>query len=208
MLSGPSTTVLFDWNGTVVLDTDRAHDALNDVLTCRGLPTLDTAAFRREFHLPMADMFRRLGVEDTASAEIDWNTSIAAAPTLARDGAAALHRLRADGMRLGVVSAASEAAVRSDMAALRLGGLWDSVDAPASDKLEVLRARRGAERAAYYVGDTVYDMRCAVAAGFIPLAVDRGYTDAAALVDAGARAVLSSFDELPEVIRDILTPQR
>ena len=34
------TMLLFDWNGAIVVDSDRAHAALNAVLARRGLRTL------------------------------------------------------------------------------------------------------------------------------------------------------------------------
>ena len=80
-----------------------------------------------------------------------------------------------------------------------------SVDAPAPDKIAVLRARRGNETHAYYFGDTVYDMQSARAAGYTPIAVDRGYTDTGILRQAGATAVLTTFDELPSVLAHPMT---
>lgn len=201
--AGASSTVLFDWNGTVVLDEDRAMRALNRVLIDRGLAPLDVVGFHREFHLPMIDMFRRLGVDDVCVAEAEWNAEMAAESTVAREGTDALRLLHAAGVRLGVVSAASDTAVRADMTALELGGLWHSVDAPATDKLDTLRSRRGVEKHAFYVGDTAYDMRCALDAGFTPIGVDRGYTDVDSLMAAGAAAIISSFDELPRLTRAV-----
>ena len=81
--------VLFDWNGTVVLDADRAARSLNGVLEARDIVPLDAVAFRREFHLPMADMFGRLGIDDIDAAESDWNAAMTAGTTVARDGSAA-----------------------------------------------------------------------------------------------------------------------
>lgn len=194
------TTVLFDWNGTVVLDAERARSSLNQVLIRRELAHLDRAAFRREFHLPMADMFRRLGVRETSSAEDEWNDAMMSSGADARDGVATLRELHAAGIRLGVVSAASDGAVHADMIALGLEEIWGSIDAPAVDKLAVLRSRRGYEADAFYVGDTVYDMECALAAGFTPIGVDGGYTDTDALRFAGAEFIVSSFAELPAVL--------
>ena len=109
------------------------------------------------------------------------------------------------GTRLGVVSAAAAGSVHTDMNALGLDDIWDSVDAPAPDKIAVLRARRGNETHAYYFGDTVYDMQSARAAGYTPIAVDRGYTDTGILRQAGATAVLTTFDELPSVLAHPMT---
>lgn len=196
------TVILFDWNGTVVLDADRARHALNDVLTRRDLPTLDPAAFRREFHLPMSEMFDRLDVTDGAAAETEWNNIIAQHPTTAREGIETLRGLQSSGVRLGVVSAAFSHAVHADIDGLGLDGFWDSVDAPATDKLTTLRRRRGAEPQAIYLGDTPYDMGCAIAAGYTPVGVDRGYIPVDELTAAGATAIITTFDELPALLVD------
>lgn len=188
--------ILFDWNGTVVLDTERARESLNAVLLARSGRPLDEASFQREFHLPMDRMFRRLGISDVRAAEREWNDGMTRRGTRAREGADSLRELARLGVRLGVVSAADSASVLADMEGLGLAGIWDTVDAPTADKLATLTARRGSETRAYYVGDTVYDMRCAQAAGYVPLAVDRGYTRVSALVGAGATAVLDTFDDL------------
>lgn len=200
MAADPSTVVLLDWNGTVVQDHERARSALNGVLRVRGLPTLEPDAFTREFRLPMAAMFRRLGAPDTADAEAEWNEGMAVAPAEARAGVGALRSLAHRGVRLGVVSAARVASVGNDMVRLGLESIWDSVDLGVADKTAVLQARRGDEKRAFYLGDTVYDMQCAVASGFTPIAVFGGYTPADALTAAGATHAIGSFDELADVI--------
>jgi phosphoglycolate phosphatase len=56
--------VLFDWNGTIVADADRARVATNGVLARRELPTLDAERFPYAFRLPLGVMFGELGVVD------------------------------------------------------------------------------------------------------------------------------------------------
>lgn len=194
------TVILLDWNGTVVLDADRARHALNDVLSRRTLATLDPAAFRREFHLPMSEMFDRLDVPDGAAAETEWNDAIAQHTTTAREGIETLRWLQLSGVRLGVVSAAFSHAVHADIDTLGLDGFWDSIDAPAADKLATLLRRRGAEPQAIYLGDTPYDMECAIAAGYTPVGVDRGYIPIDELTAAGATAIITTFNELPALL--------
>jgi len=50
------------------------------------------------------------------------------------------------------------------------------------------------------IGDTSFDMAMAVAAGADPIGVAWGYHPAAELVEAGARAVASTFAELPDLL--------
>ncbi|MGZ0712684.1 HAD family hydrolase (plasmid) [Coraliomargarita sp. W4R53] len=193
----PSTSVvLFDWNGTVVLDAERARIALNDVLDAHGIEALSGQRFTEEFHLPMRDMFQRLGIARTVEAEAAWNRGMVQRVARMRTGESSLRMIRDAGVRLGVVSAAGHVSVATDMERLALGDVWDFVDAPAADKLAVLQVRRGTEDSAYYVGDTAYDMQCARAAGYVPVGVTDGYSSVDMLRAAGAVHIIESFAEL------------
>jgi HAD superfamily hydrolase (TIGR01509 family) len=70
---------------------------------------------------------------------------------------------------------------------------------PAPDLLLLAAAELGVEPArTWYVGDSTWDMRAAVAAGMRPIAVLAGAAvDAGALRAAGAAVVLGRLDELP-----------
>lgn len=202
-VSLPRTSVLlFDWNGTVVLDAERARIALNDVLDTHGIEALTTQQFGEEFHLPMRDMFQRLGIARTVDAEAAWNRGMVQRAARMRMGEVSLRMIRDAGVRLGVVSAAGHLSVATDIERLALEDIWDSVDAPAADKLAVLQVRRGAEDLAYYVGDTVYDMQCARAAGYVPVGVTDGYSSVDTLRAAGAAHVIETFDELVPLLNE------
>ena len=57
--------VCWDWNGTLLNDTDVARAAMNTVLTERGLPVLpDPAAYRGLFGFPVQAFYERLGISD------------------------------------------------------------------------------------------------------------------------------------------------
>ena len=198
------TMVLFDWNGTIVLDADRAQNALNEVLLSRGLPSLDQQAFTTRFKLPMAAMFTDLGVaeREVETAEDEWNQAMASAVTALRDGVRAtlLHMARA-GALLRVLSAASTEAVRFDQTSLDVPAVFATVEAPVTDKLERLLSHRAERSRAYYVGDTAYDMRCAVAAGYSAIGVSGGYAPVAVLWEAGATRVIGDLSELGPILQ-------
>ncbi|SDY52628.1 HAD family hydrolase [Herbiconiux ginsengi] len=195
--------VLFDWNGTVVLDADRARASLNRVLGTRRLGELAQAEFTERFRLPMAEMFGELGVAEAelSRAEEEWNTAMRQSTTSLRAGSeGCLAALSAGGAWLGVVSAAAAEAVRFDQHSLGVDHVWDSVEAPVADKLSVLQRHRGRRRRAFYVGDTPYDMRCARAAGFVAVGVTGGYAATSALADAGADHLIVSLEELLPIV--------
>lgn len=152
--------VLFDWNGTLVDDTERARLALNAVLRRRGRAEMDARTFARRFELPLRALFTTLGVDDPTAAEAEWNELMGAeTPSVRDDSADALRTLRSLGAQVGVVSAAAEVTVRRDLHGTGIGDLLDIVVGGASDKAAVLTGLVSAGHAVY-VGDTDYDIRC------------------------------------------------
>jgi phosphoglycolate phosphatase len=197
------TMVLFDWNGAVVVDADRARAALNAVLGRRGLPVLGETEFSVRFRLPLSQLFGRLGIraDDLKTAEEEWNAEMAVTHAHLRDGAAeCLATLARAGAWLGVVSAASAAAVRFDQRALAVPAVWNSVDAAVSDKFEMLLRHRPTRPNAFFVGDSPDDLRCASAAGYTPIGVTDAYGRPEALRAAGAAHVIGTLDELLAIV--------
>lgn len=199
-----ATMVVFDWNGTIVLDADRARKSLNGVLARRGIEPVAEAAFPTRFRLPMADMFAELGVPagSHAGAEAEWNARMATSVTRLRQGVPeTLALLASDGVWLAVVSAASAEAVSHDRNSLEVPEVWSAVLAPAEDKVTILRALRHHADEAVYVGDTAYDMRCAIAAGYIPIGVSGGYGSVVALREAGAAKIINDLTDLTGMVQ-------
>lgn len=193
------TTILFDWNGTIVLDAERARGALNHVLARRALPELDAPQFSDRFRLPMHDLFRGLDVPEhqLVDAEHEWNGGMVGGDPLGRRGLAeALLDLRGRGARLGVVSAAATRSIVADQDRLGIPDVWDCVRGGVSDKTAVLREERAGREHAVYVGDTIYDMACAVEAGYTPVGVSGGYTSVPRLRAGGAATIIGDVREL------------
>lgn len=122
------------------------------------------------------------------------------ATTAMPGAAAALDAVRALGGRVLVVTAKFADNAHRCLAAAGLeadevvGGLWGE------EKAGALRAHG----ARLYVGDTVADVRAALAAGVTPVLVTSGPDDAATLRAAGAEVVLASLEELPPVLPELL----
>jgi HAD superfamily hydrolase (TIGR01509 family) len=72
---------------------------------------------------------------------------------------------------------------------------------PAPDLLLGAARQMGLEPSGiWYVGDSVWDMQAAVAAGMGPVGVTTGAVDAAALREAGARLCVASLGELQAIL--------
>jgi HAD superfamily hydrolase (TIGR01509 family) len=120
----------------------------------------------------------------------------------ARDLLEALEQRR---IRWAIATSSRRAQVAASVAALRLAGAPTVVDGsgvehakPAPDLLLQAAASLGVEPAeSWYVGDSTWDMRSAVAAGMLPIGVTAGAAvDAEALNTAGARVTLGDLREL------------
>lgn len=195
------TMVVFDWNGTIMSDLRRAVGATNTVLTARGLAPLSEREFQDGFALPLAGWLARFGVADVDGAEAEWNVVLQAIPAAPRaEAAAVLAELVGRGALTAVVSAAGSAAVEADVATAGLSDLFGSVTGGVHDKAAHLAGLRGLRERAVYVGDTEYDVRSALRAGFEAVAVTGGYRPAVALHGTGAAAVIDSLGELIAVL--------
>lgn len=200
------TLVLFDWNGTLIADTDRAVRATNAVLTERGLPALTDDEFRSRWVLPMRAFLHGLGADDADAAERRWNRALAAEPAPLRPGTHdMLDLLRSQGARTGVVSAAARHAVEADLRHTGLHDRFDVVIAGCAAKTEALLDQRPVRPHAYYIGDTEYDIRSAHAAGYLAVAVTGGYRPAEALAAVRPDAVVDHLDRLPRALVDLRT---
>ncbi|MCF2532856.1 HAD family hydrolase [Yinghuangia soli] len=198
--------VLFDWNGTLVDDTDRALRATNAVLTHRGLAGLTAEDFPARWKLPLGAFLRGLGATDPEAAEQHWNRALAAEPAPLRHGAARmLDTLRARGARLGVVSAAGAQAVADDIRDTGLEDRFDVVLAGVAAKTSALLSQRPTRPRACYVGDTEYDIHCARAAGYLAVAITGGYRPADALAAVRPDAVVDDLDDLVGVLTALHT---
>ncbi len=156
--------VVFDWNGTVMADVDRAVAATSAVLADHGIEPLAREDFRAGFRLPLAEWLASLGAP---GAETAWNVAMAARSARARpEAGAALAALHGRGALVAVVSAAGTDAVATDLTATGLALCIAQVWTGVTDKAIQLGKDRGLRPRAIYVRDTEYDIVPAQRAGF------------------------------------------
>ena len=157
-------TVLFDWNGTVLDDMERARRASSLVRKrWAGLPELTLDEFRDAWCLPLSDHVMRLGVsaDRSEAAGRAWSTHLSALDAPLSPGVpATLGALRSAGIAIAVVSAASDDAVRRDLRSHDLEQCFDSIHCGVADKQTVIRryVESAGTGAVWYVGDTKMDM--------------------------------------------------
>lgn len=180
------------------------------MLERHGLPPLSLEVFYAGFCLPLRVWFATLGVPsaETENAARAWNREIGRRPAILAAGAReALTLLKASGVRLGVVSAASRDTLRRDLERPALAGLAEQLDFIVGDaepkRAALFELSRAGPQHYIYVGDTEYDILEARAAGVRSIGYAGGYRPAAGLIAAGADYVIERLSELPRLLEDI-----
>lgn len=171
--------ILWDWNGTLLDDSQACVGALNRMLAGRGLAPIDLARYRREFSFPARGFYERIGMrlelEDWDALAKEYHDAYLAEPAaLAADAVEALRLVRDAGLGQSIVSALRQDLL--DAATERFGvrGFFDEVrgsdNLDGSSKMSRAVAFAAELRAAgrselVLVGDSLHDKEVADAIG-------------------------------------------
>lgn len=207
--------MIFDVDGTLVDSQGHIHAAMTAAFEGEGRPAPDREAVRSVVGLSLPIAVGRLaGGPAPAMVERYKEAYAALAPTAGSAEAAplypgareALDVLAARGLVLGIATGKSRRGLAVVLETHGLGGLFETVQVaddhpskPHPSMIEAAVAETGAGRAVM-LGDTVYDVDMARAAGVPAIGVAWGYHAASALREAGAQRVLERFDELPAAV--------
>lgn len=192
-------TLLWDWNGTLLDDTQAAVGALGAILRRRGLAPVSMEEYRETFSFPSRNYYERVGL-DLASE--DWNALaeeyhaeyLALPRRLADDAAAALDLAQANGCAQYIVSAMRQDLLESEVARFGLSGRFAAVCG--TDNLDggskIAAARRLARMLppseAAVIGDALHDKEAADAMGARCVFYTGGSHSARRLAAAGPAA--------------------
>lgn len=207
--------VVFDLDGTLVDTVPARIAAWAEVLAAAGIavepgqlePTIgmDGRALARQVAAAAGRALTDAEAEEIdrlAGERFDHYNRTPRALAGARE---ALARLDAAGVTWAIATSSRAGQVDASLGALELGHRPRIVDGshvahakPAPDLLLLAARELGVEPGrTWYVGDSTWDMRAAVAAGMRPVAILAGAAvDGDALRDAGASVVLGTLDEL------------
>ena len=212
--------VLFDCDGTLVDSQHGIAGAMARTFADHGLPAPGLEQTRRIVGLSLpAAIAELLGEADTSRASQMAQTykrhfhALRSAPDfhepLFDGGREAVRRLaRQEDIMIGMVTGKSRRGVdavlghhglREAFAVVRTADDCPSKPHPAM-VLECCAETGIDPQATLVVGDTIFDMAMAVAAGAIPLGVGWGYHEKEELTEAGAHRVLDHFDKLDDAV--------
>lgn len=140
--------IVWDWNGTLLDDTEACIGALNEMLAKRGLEPITLDFYRRHFAFPVRSFYERIGVklanEDWDRLAREYHDAYHARPArLARGTFAALERVKAMGEGQSILSALRQDMLTADTAKFGVAGymhrIWGSDNLDGGSKLESAR---------------------------------------------------------------------
>jgi len=144
----PRAYILWDWNGTLLDDTQAALDALNAMLARRGLPSVGMTWFRDNFRFPVRPFYESMGIrvrddEWDALAREYHETYLRQSRALALDACAALELARSAGAGQVIVSALRQDLLERDVAQYGIGeffaGLYGTDNLDGAAKISAAR---------------------------------------------------------------------
>jgi phosphoglycolate phosphatase len=222
-MSKPLKLVIFDCDGTIVDSQHMIVAAMTQAYGWHGLVVPPRETVLSIVGLSLPEAFETLGRDHPDFPVATMVERYKAAFHVMREGEKHLEPLypgaadaivslaRRDDVLLGIATGKSQRGVR---AVLGMHGLLDhfitiktAEDAPSKPNpgmvLDAMREAGVAPQDTVVVGDTVYDIAMARAAGATAIGVTWGYHAASALQQAGAYAVIDRFEALGPMLERI-----
>lgn len=208
------TTVIWDWNGTLLDDVDACIAAVNVLLARRDLEPMARERYHRLFTFPVIRYYEAMGFDFTREPFDDvaveyhaaYETLVGGAK-LHADARAILKRLSDLGVRQAVLSALEEDRLRNELQIREISHYFTHVfglaDLHARSKaargLELLDAMSCEREQCWMIGDTAHDAEVAREMGIRCVLVSRGHQSEARLRETGVPVV----PDLPGVVEMI-----
>jgi HAD superfamily hydrolase (TIGR01662 family) len=203
------TTLLFDWDGTVVDSASLGLTAYEKSFAELGIP-FDHETYRTVYSPNWLSVYEGLGLpkEHWQRADELWTQHYDAQSAELIEGAGdTLAKLRQNGYRLGVVSSGNDCRVNREIEELGLAGFFEAVICheqinnrkPHPEGLEIaLRSLGCLPTESCYVGDTPEDIEMGKRAGMLTVGVRSAYPTSWKLESCSPDIYIKSLAELSD----------
>lgn len=210
--------VLFDLDGTLIDSSEGIIKSVRYALSYYGMEETDTDKLYQFIGPPLSDSFQKIygfsreqAVEAVEVYRQRYNKTGIFECRLYPGVEECIRTLRKQGLRIGMASSKPEQSCRRILEHFGILSLFDEVvgatfDGTRERKEDVLREafRRWEDLSLSQmclIGDTVYDVAGAAAAGIDCIAVTYGFGDVEQMKQAGAAAVCEQICQLPQLIQ-------
>ena len=206
------TTLLFDWDGTVVDSAHLGLVAYEKAFAELGIP-FDHDTYRTVYSPNWLTVYEGMGLpkEHWQRADELWTQHYEEQSAELIEGAAeTLAKLRQSGYRMGVVSSGNDCRINREIQELGLAGFFEVVICheqiknrkPHPEGLEIAMRMLGCSQTeTCYVGDTPEDIQMGKRAGLFTVGVRSAYPTSWKLKDQKPDIHIESFAELPDYFK-------
>ncbi|MBR1587594.1 MAG: HAD family hydrolase [Kiritimatiellae bacterium] len=202
--------LIWDWNGTLIDDVSAAVNALNRMLSIRGVAPVTRDFYRARFGFPVRPFYAVAGLdmekEDWDKICTDFHRFIAEEPDqhLRQDARDALQLVRDRGGRQSILSALRQDLLHRDTAREEVQPFFDAIFgvdnldgatklSRGHDLISHLKStgRLAPSQPLFFIGDTLHDAEVGAAIGATPVLVDGGHQNGDRLRASGQIVVPS-----------------
>ncbi len=191
--------IIWDWNGTLLDDTQACVNSINVLLAKRGVPTLDLPRYRDLFGFPVIDFYRRinfpLGSENWNAVAREFHDVFLADTTFKLQSATieTLQRIQAKEIQQSVLSASEQSILDLMLVTYGIRDFFTHVcgvnNLFGDSKIEIghklLTQLTIPNDDVVIVGDTLHDVEVAQALGVSCVLIAQGHQSRKRLEQAG-----------------------
>ena len=207
--------VIWDFNGTLIDDTELTVRCLNTLLARRGLPPVGVESYRSRVGFPLSDYYEKIGLDVagegmSALAEEFYAVYLPSLPTcrLHHGVIDTLKGLRVAGVKQFVLSASEESVVRATIDDLGVSEYFETivgldhrlVDSKIEQGRQLLRSVPSDSSEMLLIGDTDHDAEVGDALGIPVILVAQGHQDEQRLRATGHH-VVADLEALRQALR-------
>ena len=207
--------IIWDWNGTLLNDTENCVHIMNHILASREMPTLTVERYREIFTFPVRDYYACLGFDFTKESFEQLGTEFITlyeankyTYPLFNDTRSGLQSVHDSGIAQSVLSAYHQDNLRNLIEHLKLSAFFTHIIGLdhhyATSKAELgqnlIQSIKAKPSEVYLIGDSVHDYEVALAMGATPLLVSRGHQNLDQLVQCNCQI----FSTIQEVVASVL----
>jgi phosphoglycolate phosphatase len=197
-------TIIWDWNGTLLNDTDICIETINELLNDRNLPKLDREKYLDVFGFPVIGYYQRIGFDFSvepfdvpARQYIDRYSEKVKNCKLHESAISVLTFFKSKGFKQLVLSASEIGILENSIAHFKVDHFFDGIagldNHYATSKTEIgsrlLRAHCISPETACLIGDTIHDFEVASEIGCHCILVANGHQSLSKLMDSDAKVV-------------------
>ncbi|MGE5393830.1 MAG: HAD family hydrolase [Candidatus Saccharibacteria bacterium] len=201
--------IIWDWNGTLLDDTDLSVQTMNQMLLKRNLQQLTMASYKEVFSFPVKDYYRKIGFDFTlepfeipAIEYIDIYNSQADHCNLHDHSITVLNHFKNKGIRQFILSAMEQEALNRCLELRQITSYFEHVSgldnhyaASKLDNGKQMIASLGLEtRQTLLIGDTIHDYEVACELGCKCILIANGHQSRSILESTGATVVNELLD--------------